>query len=152
MNPIANLLQNLKSDDVVDDRTPEEIEAEEKQARKDWHRRNVRNGPARFTHISAGRQASKQRRMQEAFTRRANVKHRRRWMKQQHQVAILRGQLQAIGAVPYATDHTPTTKARLDAGTWIIQRFGERNDEGDLVYHDDMLEEAVKAALEAYAA
>lgn len=126
------------------------ILSEEKSQRTEWHRRNVRNGPARFTAISEGRATSKTRRAKVAAERRMNVKHRRRWIHQQFGHAKLRGNLQMIGAVPFATEHIPTHQQRLRAGQWIVANFGERDDDGRLILHDKILHDSVEAALKAY--
>lgn len=145
LNRLLGALGSSTDDEAVV--TPEE----EKAQRIEWHRRNVRNGPARFTALSQGRAESRDRRRREAAQRKVNVKHRRRWIGEQRGRAVLRGQLQALGTLPYADpDFKPTLRMRLEAGQWIVRRFGERDKDGVLVLSDTLLPDAAQAAYQAY--
>jgi hypothetical protein len=101
--------------------------------------------------LSSGQQRRAEARAKKARTRKINRNHRRDWMRKQWSVAVLRGQLQAVGVLPYVTDHEPTTKQRVDGGQWLVRGFGERNDEGELILSDTLVEDAIKAAAETYA-
>lgn len=155
MNPISNLLDFRSNHDdeerVLTAEEKSEIAAEEKRERIEWHRRNVRNGPAKFGVITAGRQKSRFRRRQEADARKATLKHRRAWIRNRHYVAILRGQLQALGVVEYTTpDHKATSAAVASAATWVVREFGQRDIDGGLVFDDHLFADAVRAAEKFY--
>lgn len=134
----------------VDDRTDEEVAADEKKARIKYHRDHVRNGPQKVRYITSGQQRRAVARGQKAQARKATRRHKRAWMDSQRNRAVLRAQLQAIGAVSYATDYVPTEKQRVDAGVWIVRAFGERDEDGKLVESDDLFSKAVEAALAEY--
>lgn len=127
-----------------------EVLAEEKKQRVKFHRDSVRNGPVKWSHVTTGQQRRRAARDKAALQRKANKRHRRDFFRGQLHLATLRGQLQAIGAVSYATDYKPSVKQRIAAGQWLLGAFGERDSEGGLVLHDDALKDAVAAARETY--
>lgn len=159
MNPISRLLGNTLSpsaDEEVpfSDLTPEEqdaILAEEKAARVQYHRDHVRNGPQSYRTITVGQQRRAAERGKASLNRKVNRRHRRRFFQTQRDFALLRAQLQAVGALPYATEYAAPVTARLAAGQWLLAAFGERDDDGALVLEDGALETAVRRGVETYA-
>lgn len=172
---LGSLAKNQPAEEEVpfEDLPPEEQEevlAEEKKQRIKWHRDHVRNGPRNFAYVSTGQQRRAQERAKKSHERKINRDHRRRWKQGQWNLAVLRGQLQAVGALPYATDFEPTTAQRVAAGQWIVGAFGERYPEdvydlaehtdsgegvllhrkGDIVLSDQLFPNAVTNALDAY--
>jgi len=156
MNPLSRLMGKPAADtDEVsfDDLSPEEQEeilANEKKARIQYHRDHVRNGPQSYRTITVGQQRRAAERSKKALQRKANKRHRRSWFAKQRDFATLRGHLTVIGALPPAVEgfRAPTTQ-RILSGQWLVRAFGERDEEGQLVLSDDLLQNAVKAGLEA---
>ena len=127
-----------------------EVIAEEKAERVKYHREHVRNGPARFRTITAGQQRRQAERDKAALQRKANRNHRRNYLKKQRAVSVLRGQLQAVGVLPYRTDAQPSLASRIAAHQWIAVRFGERDDHGHLVLTEGSVQKAVQTATDEY--
>lgn len=97
MNIIGSLLDRLNTDD--DERTEEEILAEEKAERIAFHRKHVRNGPTNFRTVTAGQVRRAEARSRRAEGRKVSRRYRRAWMQTQMAQAVLRGQLQQAGVL-----------------------------------------------------
>ena len=123
--------------------TAPDVDAEEeRRERIDWHRRNVRTGPANFKTISAGRQASREGRRREAAFKRNAAKHRRAWMKQEQERARLRGVLEVTGRVPTATRSAkPSPDLIRNAIVGAALKYGESTPRTDR-FIDDALDAA----------
>lgn len=128
----------------------QEILANERAERIRFHREKVRNGPVNYGFTTAGQQRRALARAKKSHDRKTNKAYRRSFITNLRAVAVLRGQLQTIGALPFITEHKPTTQQRLRAGSWLVQRFAPRDDAGELLLGDDTVVEAVKAAKRTY--
>jgi hypothetical protein len=129
MNLITHMLGKLRSTDDTpfEDLSPEKQErilAEEKAARVKDHRDNVRNGPVRHRYISTGQQRRRVERDKASFDRKLNKRHRRKYMNDRIGTAVLRGQLQALGAAEVHPGTVFTIQQRINAGRWVLERFG----------------------------
>ena len=80
-----------------------EREAQAKRERIEFHRARVRNGPAQF---ARGMHPARRKRIDaRSHQRKARDRRVRTFLHNQMGLAVLRGQLQAVGALPYA-DHS----------------------------------------------
>lgn len=80
-----------------------EREAEAKRERIEFHRARVRNGPVQF---ARGTHPARRKRIDARSHQRKARNHRvRTFLHNQMELAVLRGHLQAVGALPYA-DHS----------------------------------------------
>lgn len=141
MNPFGNLLHNLATAFDADDenRTPEEIEADEKRARIQWHRDHVRNGPAKFKTATTGQVRRAQARETKRKMKKARRKQVLNYFAQERFIATLRGNLQAAGVLDYVTDYKPSERQEARALNWLARTF-----EGD------DLEARLKDAVQTY--
>lgn len=86
-----------KSDDV--ELTEEELDQADIDAKLErikFHRSSVRNGPANFKSITTGQYRRTLTREKVGSQRKANLRHRRKWMANRQAVAALRGQLSVV--------------------------------------------------------
>jgi hypothetical protein len=157
MNPLSRLLGKPTDTDETpfEDLTPEEqaaVLADEKKGRIQYHRDHIRNGPVKFTYLSTGQQRRRAARDAKAHNRKVNKRHRRQFMRQQQDLATLRGQLQMLGVLPGHDGERVVVshRQRVDAGSWVIRHYGPRDDNGALILADDLLTQAVAAARLAY--
>jgi hypothetical protein len=88
-----------KPKDELTEAELDELDAQAKKDRIEHHRRQVRNGPAKFGHVTPGRRARAVRRAEKVVGRRANKAYRRDWMRARDNIARLRGQLEAVAAI-----------------------------------------------------
>lgn len=156
MNILTRKLSQLRGDDTTpfDELSEEEqakILADEKKDRIEEHRSKVRNGPVRWTSITSGQMRRRRVRDAAAHSKKATRRARKSYHAAQAETATLRGQLIILKVLPSSSDFVPTMTQRLNASTWIVRKFGLRNDEGELILHDDVLAEAAQAALNEYA-
>jgi hypothetical protein len=137
--------------------TADEIAEQEAQAKKDrikFHREQVRNGPRKFSYVTSGQQRRFQARGQAAQRRKMNRRYRRDWMRKQAELATLRGHLTILGVIECrneavkASGFAPSTVR--ESCVWAIRKYGERDDEGNIVQSDTLLDDAVAAARKAF--
>ena len=129
---LSNFLPGfLKKDD---DGLPDDIAlaAEERAERIRFHRTQVRNGPWTQTRrgvrspadfvYSAGQANSKARRRAKAGVEKANRNARRDFIRVQHNLARLRGQLEVVGALPQTRRHLEVVPmpSQAEDGTPIV--------------------------------
>lgn len=143
MNFIDRIMNKITKTSDEPDLTPEELKAQ----RIQFHREKVRNGPANFTYWTAGQQRRAQARAAKSQHRKLNQRHRRNFKTGELDRAILRGQLQAIGALPYATDFKPTVQMSISASTWLVANFAPRNEQSEIIFDDETLTRAVENAM-----
>lgn len=153
-----------KAYDQLSPEEREEFDAEQKSKRIQFHRDHVRNGPRNFGHVTNGQQRRFGARQKASANRKMNRRNRSSFKDKQVTAAVLRGQLQSVGALAYETEgFEPTTAARAAAAVWIVHRFADRYEKdvsnadgfhaaGDLVLHDDVLIDSIGAALKHYVA
>lgn len=89
MNILEKLLPWSKSDEL-------------ESAESDPQRPARNHGPVKTRPITNGQIRRSIMRQQKTAQRKVQIAHRRRWMDNRHSVAVLRGQLQAVGEIPYA--------------------------------------------------
>lgn len=101
--------------------SPDEVASQAKAARVKFHRDNVRNGPVRFGNSrSERRQAAIDRKSMNSKRRRNRV---RSLLGEQRELAVLRGQLQAVGSLPYADENFRPSQGVVEAS---VQGFFAR--------------------------
>lgn len=138
------------------DLTEEELAARAAEIKADrvaFHRTKVRTGPARFSSPTSGqarRQGHRDLARQTRKGRRAQVGA---FLDQQRGLAVLRGHLQAIGVLAYATEgfEVPDT-VRFASARWVLTHFGsdEIFDFGTEAAEADYLRAAVQAAYDQF--
>lgn len=87
--------------DKVEEAPTEHLERleTEKRERVKFHRDHVRNGPAKTRRVTNGQVRRSMLREQKTKLRKQNRNNRRDFMRAQHDLAILRGQLTCVGAL-----------------------------------------------------
>lgn len=148
MNPLNRLLNFRKDAPVTDDDAPTEEEL--KAQRIKFHREEVRNGPVKWKFATGGQQRRAAVRAETSRVRKLNRRNRRAWLNGQADKAVLRGQLQAVGALPYEHGGSAAPHAHRAALVALISRFGERDEDGELLIHDDTAKNAIGAALNTF--
>ena len=120
----------LSGDTSTDEETLDEvaIALKEKRERIEFHRHQVRNGPANWRTQSSGQVKRAKVRALAGRTRKARRAQIRDFHAQQREHATLRGHLQAIGVVAYETDFVPTAEARFQSARWIVNNHSEAAD------------------------
>lgn len=121
-------------------------EADEKAERIQFHREKVRNGPVKFSTPTNGQL----RRAEKRAGRRALLQRRREQVRayfaREREISVLRGQLQAVGVLPYAGKFKPSSQTIFDSTQALIRRFGNLLIEDD----DQLVAEAFQAAADRY--
>jgi hypothetical protein len=117
LNIMDKLLPWTKSDDVED-------------VTEGGLKRPERNhGPRPTRTMSSGQIRRAIERQGKTRHRKMVVKHRRTWMDNRHSVAILRGQLQAVGEIPYADGRVAdgalaASRKGLTIEDILVERYG----------------------------
>lgn len=150
---LKNLGQTItgKADDS--DLTPEEIAANEKAARIDFHRTSVRNGPVSFKTITAGQERRARQRTLAKVQRKNFRAEVRAHFKNLRLASIIRPHLQGVGLIAYVDGHEPDLHTQIVSTAWLNQRFGrETIIEGRPTGHVSFAQADVRDALKAAAA
>lgn len=149
MNFLGNLIPSLRADE--DTRSPEEIEAQEKQDRIDYHRSQVRNGPVSYKTPTNG-----QLRRHKARGIKSRMKKTRRrqisaFFASQYEAGLLRSHLQSVGLVAYATrGYRPSPNQVYHSAIWLVKRFADA--EGSQVeVTEEVVRDAFQSALSRWA-
>jgi len=125
MNIFSGLANVLKPQNKISEElTPEEQAAEDKKARIDWHRKNVRNGPVKFTSITAGQQRRAEARATKRQIDRNFKASVREHFEKQRAAALLRAHLQTAGLIPFVDGHEASLHDKITSTAWIVQRYG----------------------------
>lgn len=117
MNIMEKLLPWTKSDDL------DEVE-------EGGLRRPARNhGPVKMRTATNGQIRRGVMRQMETRRRKVNLKHRRTWMDNRLSVSVLRGQLQAVGEIPYANGtfadgQAAAARKGLTIEDVLVERYG----------------------------
>lgn len=87
------------------------------------------HGPRPVTHVTNGQIRRMVERKQKAQHRKAVLNHRRTWMDNRLSIAVLRGQLQAVGEIPYADGRVAdgalaASRKGLTIEDILVQRYG----------------------------
>ena len=115
-----------QKDDETDDLTPEEIEAEARAERIRFHREKVRNGPTKFSFVTEGQQRRAKDRAIRGRQKKVRKAQVRAHFEKQQAIASLRGNLQAVGTLPYATKgFRPPASVVERARRALAATFGE---------------------------
>jgi hypothetical protein len=133
----------------------EQILADEKKARVEFHAKQVRNGPVNWRTITAGQQRRAAARSQKGSIRKANARHRRTFIAKRLDTAVLRGHLQAAGVVEY---HDPAfevpSSTKANALMALVSKYGKRDEHGNLDFdaagHEQLVIDALEAAKNDY--
>lgn len=142
---IDRLLGRMKPASEGEALTDEELKAQ----RIQFHRDHVRNGPQKWRTISTGQQRRQRDRDMKALQKKATRTHRRAWHQRKAEFATLRGHLTILGVLEgHGTEFTrQQTQTSLE---WVVAKFGERDDDGNLVLNDNLVGDAVEAARAAF--
>ena len=133
---MIDFLSSLPSLSGNDDLEVVEVdEAQEKRERIAFHRDHVRNGPVTFEHVTGGQVRRAKLRELRGRSRMARRSQVQSFLDQQREYATLRGLLQAVGVVAYATEgFSVSDEVRFRSARELVQRFGDLNDsDSDLV-------------------
>ena len=151
-----NLLSHLPFLNGSKDEAPEaEFDYDSPEAKKeriDFHREKVRNGPVKFTSPTNGQIRRFEKRVAEGRTKKARRHQVRMHLLQTQEAAVLRGQLQMAGLVPYAGLHVIDPVKQVRATVWIIDRFGEDGEHGRKSFLEPDVRAALQSALNRYEA
>lgn len=122
-------------------------EAEAKAERIKFHRERVRNGPTKFRTVTNGQVRRARDRAIAAEMRRTHRKQVRAYFDTQKEASVLRGHLQALGALSYSDTLRPIDPVKADrSARWVIQRFAKANDEGQIEVTRQVVLDAITAA------
>ena len=145
INLFSRMAEN--AGDAAPEATPEELAAERKKQNREFHWAKVRNGPVSWT---AGRSERRQKAIDQRGQQRKGRNRRvRRYQDEQHAIAMLRGQLQAVGAVPYADpDFRPSAALVTNAVQSIVRRASLTPTEVEEM-HGPVLQERIGAQIAA---
>lgn len=132
---ITNLLSSLPF--LNNDQSEEIDEAQAKRDRIAFHRDHVRNGPTKFKTVSNGQVRRAKTRELNGRAKKARRHQVRTYFANLREHAVLRGQLQAVGVLPYHESTPDSAKVGLDgavrATRAIVQRFGDITDSDDIL-------------------
>ena len=135
---------------IVGKRTEKcEVAEQAKVDRIAYHQAHVKNGPVQTrTPMSNTRRAKMDR---ESFQRKARKRHISRFFDKQREIATLRGQLQAAGAIPYASENfRASIDLRINAVEAILRNYGAELDTTAGLYDEAYVTDAITAAQEHY--
>lgn len=121
-----NLLPRIPGLGPVDEDglSPEERAAEAKKQRIEFHRLYGRNGPVKFYNQSAGQVRRQRERALARKTSKARRKQIKTYLNEQRRAAVLRGQLQTLGILPYSATPTSVSAEQQDrALRWVVKHF-----------------------------
>lgn len=127
------MLDFLKLPSLTETDESEQTEEEAKAERIRFHREKVRNGPTTFRHITGG---MIRRAKYRDLTRNARKVRRgqiRDFLASEREIAVLRGHLQAVGVLSYASDFVAPDELRLVAATALVRRFGDLTEDGEQI-------------------
>jgi hypothetical protein len=135
----------------VEVKSDEEIAAEARAERIKFHRNQVRNGPVNFKSLTTGQI----RRAQARATQSAIRKNRRRAVSDhlaaKREAATLRGWLQAIGVLPYATEGYKASEGIVKSSLiHIVQTYGEPDESSQISVSKEVVDTAIQKAVERY--
>lgn len=158
MNPFNRVLSHLHTDATDQEGLSDE---ELKKGRIQFHRDHVRNGPSfgrggnkildPLRSVSPGEQRRANARHALARGRKTNRRYRKSWMDGRGKLATLRGHLIILGVLECKLEGTTFTEIqRRNSGVWVVEHFGVRDEDNDIVTDDDMLAKAVANATEAF--
>ena len=121
-------LPSLAADEV------DTTEADEKAERIRFHREKVRNGPVKFSTPTNGQLRRAEKRAGQRALKKRRQEQVRSYFAREREASVLRGQLQAIGVLPYFSGGKPSEQHALTATKWIVQRYGElERSDADLI-------------------
>lgn len=104
--------------------TDDEIEAQEKSWRIDYHREKVRNGPVKFSFMTNGQVRRAEKRARKSQRDKIWRKQKRSHFENQRIAAFLRPHLQNVGLIEYLDGRSVSMHDQIVSTAWIAQRFG----------------------------
>lgn len=122
---IQNLFSKLPlfNESEGEDLSPEELAAQEKSERVEFHRTRVRNGPASFSSITNGQLRRQKARDLKAKSRKIQKRRVRAYHKQEAETAILRGHLKIVGVLA-SMGHDQRSEEQVQRSfAWIQRAF-----------------------------
>lgn len=147
-----NLLAKLPS--LKNSETEEVDEAQAKRDRIEFHRTKVRNGPVKFREATSGQVRRFNARLTASMQRKGYRRQVRTHLSNQREGMVLRGMLQAAGALPYFAEvgYRPGADgvAALKSITWIVARFADdrhADENGRIEVTEPVVMEALTSAL-----
>ena len=119
---LANVLTGRKVDDDGELSSDEQA-AQDKAERIKFHRERVRNGPVKFTQLTNGQI----RRAEARATRREIQRNFRRDVRNHLETArvaaVLRGQLQIVGLIPFLDGREAPLEQQVRSTIWIVKNY-----------------------------
>jgi len=138
-------------DDVVE-LTDEEQAAQAKAERIEIHRTQVRNGPAKWSHVTSGQIRRAAKRAQDREVRKNFKREVNEYLMKQRVAATLRPHLQVLGLVSTYDNRVFSLHDEVVSTGWITQRYGRETEvDGVKTGHVSFLHEDVLAAIKAAA-
>jgi hypothetical protein len=122
-----------------------------KAANIDFHRRSVRNGPAKFSTPTSGQTRRAGVRDLARRTKKARRAQVRGFLSTKSEVATLRGNLQAAGVVPYRTPGFVAGPLQAHSAiVWILRHFAEGDENGRVEVTRLAVIQSIGSAIERY--
>lgn len=120
-----NILSTLPSlDEPAVTLTDEELAAQEKSERIAHHREKVRNGPVKFTFMTAGQVRRAEARARKTAQGKVWRKQVRDHFANKRTASFVRAHLQKVGLVPFLDGREISLHDQIVSTAWIAQRFG----------------------------
>lgn len=138
----------LNDEEPIDERTDEEIAADEKRERIRFHREKVRNGPVKFSQPTSGQQRRAMVRATNSMQRKGYRRQVKAYFAAQRELMSLRPRLQAAGILPItvALPAARTYSAIVD----LISSFAEPDENGQVEVTEVVVRDALRSALNRY--
>lgn len=150
-NPLGNIFG--KANDETEELSDEEIAAQEKAERIAFHRRSVRNGPAKFHHVTSGQIRRAHARDIARQTRKTRRKQVRAFKAQQAEAATLRGHLQAAGVLAYVNPGL-TAQGRPEQARrsiiWLVEHYYPAEINETVEVTEDVVRRGIEAAAQRW--
>lgn len=154
MNILKNLASVIKGDGATDELTPEQIEAQAKKDRIDFHRAKVRNGPVSFKEPTNGQLRRLQARATKRRMERAHQKQVRAYFDARREGATIRGHLESIGLLQVvlgrSSDWEINHYSAYRSTLWLVKHFADRSQvdaRGRVILTSDLVLDSLRAAL-----
>jgi hypothetical protein len=147
---MSNVLTGKPADAEDVELSPEEQALEEKKARIKFHRENVRNGPVKFNHITAGQERRAKARAQKRAIKKNFKRDVRNHFERQRVAATLRPHLQNVGLLPFYDRHEAPLQDQIVSTGWICQRYGKDLGNGHVSFERSAVIEALGTAAMFY--
>lgn len=127
MFDIFSKLPGVKAHEAAEaalEMSAEDIRAQAKAERIEFHRTKVRNGPVKFSFLTNGQVRRAQRRELDRHQRKAWRAEKASYFERQRTAAILRAHLQVVGLIPFIDGREAPLRDQITSTAWIVTRYG----------------------------